>query len=143
MSRRAVAATSFAALALALPLGACGESEQEKAQQAVCDARDDMAERVDALKAMTPATFTADAVRDNVSAIRNDLRDIGDARADLSDDRRQEVEDATREFTSAVEGIASEALRSISASDARSQLTAAAQQLSDSYEQSFARITCD
>src|SRR5688572_8847023 len=36
---------------LALVLGACGESDEEKALNTVCDARDDMAKQIDELKA--------------------------------------------------------------------------------------------
>jgi hypothetical protein len=140
---RAAAARSLAVVALVLPFAACGESQEEKAQAAVCDARDDIAKQVDELKGLTPASFTADAVRENVGAIRKDLADIGDARADLSDERRQEVEAANKAFSSEIQAIAGEALQSISASDAKTKLTAAAQQLADSYQQTFARISCD
>ena len=43
-------------------LTACGESSEEKAQNTVCDAREDISTQVDDLKAITPATFTTDAV---------------------------------------------------------------------------------
>jgi hypothetical protein len=139
---RAATVRSLAVLALVLPLGACGDSQEEKAQAAVCSARDDISKQVDELKSLTPATLTTDAVRENVGAIRKDLADIQDARANLSDDRRQEVEAANKTFSSEVRGIAGEALQSISASDAKTQLTAAAQKLADSYKQSFAKVDC-
>jgi hypothetical protein len=139
---RAAAVRILAVVVLVLPFAACGESQEEKAQAAVCDARDDIAKQVDELKSLTPATFTTDALRENVGAIRKDLADIKDARGDLSDERRQQVEAANQAFSSQVEGIAREALKSISASDAKTQLTAAAQQLADSYQQSFAKISC-
>jgi hypothetical protein len=139
---RAATVRSLAVLALVLPLGACGDSQEEKAQAAVCSARDDISKQVDELKSLTPATLTTDAVRENVGAIRKDLADIQDARGNLSDDRRQEVEAANKAFSSEVRGIAGEALQSISASDAKTQLTAAAQKLADSYKQSFAKVDC-
>ena len=37
---------------LALALGACGESDEEKAQNTVCDAVDDIGTQVDELKAL-------------------------------------------------------------------------------------------
>ena len=74
----------------------CGESEAEKAQTQVCDARTDLQKQVDDLAALTPATATADGVKANVSAIENDLKQIRDAQGDLNDERKQQVESATR-----------------------------------------------
>ena len=97
------ALTIIAILAAGL-LTACGESSEEKAQTTVCDARADISAQVDDLKAITPATFSTDAVSKSLSAIQSDLSDIRGAQSDLSDDRRQQVEDATKTFTSSVEG---------------------------------------
>ena len=91
---------------LALVLGACGESSEEKAQSTVCDARADIGTQVDKLKALTPATITTDAVTQSLDAIKQDLQDIGGAQSDLSDDRRSEVEAANKAFTSSVQAIA-------------------------------------
>jgi hypothetical protein len=134
-------ATGVLVLAV-LALGACGESDEEKAMNTVCDARDDMAKQVDELKKLTPATFTTDAVTQNLDAIRTDLKDISDAQADLSDDRRSEVEAATTEFTGSVRAVASDLGTSLSASDARTQLAGALQQLGTSYEQTLAPLDC-
>jgi hypothetical protein len=49
-------ACSAAVVMLALTLGACGESDEEKAQNQVCDARADIAKQVDELKGLTAAT---------------------------------------------------------------------------------------
>jgi hypothetical protein len=125
-----------------LALGACGESDEEKAMNTVCDAKDDMAKQVDELKKLTPATFTTDAVTQNLKAIRTDLKDISDAQADLSDDRRSEVEAATTEFTGSVRAVASDLGTSLSASDARTQLAGALQQLEKSYQQTLAPLDC-
>ena len=97
-------ACSVAVVMLALALGACGESDEEKAQNTVCDAKDDIGKQVDELKSLTPATVTSDAVTQNLDAIRNDLQDISGAQPDLSSDRRSEVEAANKEFTSSVQG---------------------------------------
>ena len=133
----------LAVVMLVFALGACGESDEEKAQNTVCDARDDIAEQVDELGSLTPATVTTDAVTQNLDAIKTDLQDISDAQSDLSDDRRSEVEAANKAFASSVEGIASEVLRSLSASDAKAALATAVQQLATSYEDTFAPLNCD
>jgi hypothetical protein len=93
---------------LALALGACGESSEEKAQNTVCDAKDDIGKQVDELASLTPATVTKDAVTRNLDAIKTDLEDISDAQPDLSSDRRSEVEAANDAFASSVNVVASQ-----------------------------------
>ena len=127
---------------LALVLGACGESDEEKALNTVCDARDDIATQVDELNSLTPATVTTDAVTQNLDAIQNDLNDMADAQSDLSDDRRSEVEAATNEFTSSVKAVASDLGSSLSASDAKAQVVTALEQLEASYQEAFAPLDC-
>jgi hypothetical protein len=128
---------------LALALGACGESDEEKAMNSVCDARDDIAKQVDELSSLTPATVTTDAVTQNVDAIQNDLNDIVDAQSDLGDDRRSEVEAATNEFTSTVKNVASDlGATSLSASDAKARVVTGLQQLEASYKKAFAPLDC-
>jgi hypothetical protein len=136
------ASSILSAIVVAVALGACGESDEEKAQTTVCNARDDISKQVDELKGLTVATFSTDAVSQSLSAIRNDLSDIRGAQADLSDERRQQIESANKAFASQVEGIVKQIGTSVSASDAKAQLTSALQQLADSYEQTLARVDC-
>jgi hypothetical protein len=135
--------TALAVVTLAIALGACGESDEEKAQNTVCDARDDIGKQVDELKSLTPATITTDAVTQNLDAIKNDLKDISDAQSDLSSDRRSEAEAANKAFTTSVEGIAGQLGSSLSASDAKAGVVTALQQLEASYQKTFAPLNCD
>ncbi|HEY4281336.1 MAG TPA: hypothetical protein VGM91_24200 [Conexibacter sp.] len=137
-----LASCALAVVAFALVLGACGESSEDKAKSTVCDARDDIGKQVDALKSLTPATVTTDAVTQHVTAIKDDLQDIAGAQSDLSGDRRSEVESATKTFTNSVQTIASDVLRSLSAADAKTALTTAAQQLQASYQKTLAPLDC-
>jgi hypothetical protein len=137
-----LASCALAVVALALVLGACGESSEDKAKSTVCDARDDIGQQVDALKNLTPATVTTDAVTQHVTAIKNDLQDIAGAQSDLSSDRRSQVEAATKTFTNSVQTIASQAVTSLSASDAKTALTTAVQQLQASYQKTLAPLDC-
>ena len=137
------ACSVLAVVMLALALGACGESDEEKAQNTVCDARADIGEQVDELKAVTPATVTGDDVTQNLDAIKTDLKNIEAAQGDLSSDRRSEAEAANKEFTSSVQGIASELGGSLSASDAKAQLATALDQRAASYPKAFEPVTCD
>ncbi len=141
------ACSALAVVMLALALGACGdsdgESDEEKAQNTVCDARDDIGKQVDDLKSLTPATVTADAVTQNLEAIDNDLNDMDAAKSDLSSDRRSEVEAANKAFESSVEGIVSDLGSSLSASDAKAGIVTALQQLAASYKKAFAPLNCN
>jgi hypothetical protein len=130
-------------VALAAALAACGgDSKEEKAQKAVCDARADISKQVDQLKGLTPSTFSTDAVSQSLSAIRNDLSKIKSAQGDLSDDRRQQVESANQAFEGQVRGIVQQLGTSKSLSEAKTAMTSALQQLADSYKQTFAKIDC-
>jgi hypothetical protein len=128
---------------LAFALGGCGESDEEKAQKTVCNARDDIAQQVNELKAVTPATVTGDDVTQNLDQIKTDLKNIEAAQGDLSSDRRSEAEAATKEFTSSVQQTASELGSSLSASNAKEQVVTALDQLAASYQKAFAPLNCD
>ncbi len=137
------ACSVLAVVMLVFALGACGESDEEKAQNTVCDARDDIGKQVDDLKSLTPATVTADAVTQNLEAIDNDLNDMDDAKSDLSSDRRSDVEAANKAFESSVEGIVSDLGSSLSAADAKAQVVTALDQLAASYQKAFAPLNCN
>jgi hypothetical protein len=132
--------TVIIALVVATGLGGCGESDADKAQNDVCDARADIQKQVDELSDLSLETATLEGVQRNLTAIRDDVRQIGDAQGDLSDERRQQVESATKEFTSQLESIAGDIGRSLSVADARAELESAFDQLASAYEQTFAEI---
>ncbi len=121
----------------------CGESDEEKAQSQVCDARADLKTQIDDLAGLTPATATADGVKKNLNAIEDDLKQIKDAQGDLTEERKQEVESATQQFTSELEGIASGLTSDLSLSGAKAKLETAGKQLASSYQQTFAQIDCE
>jgi hypothetical protein len=133
MSDMRTACGAFAVVMLALALGACGESSEDKAQASVCDARADIGKQVDTLTSLTAATVTKDAVTQSVDAIKKDLSDMSSAQEDLSSDRRSEVEAANKAFASSVEGIRSEF---------KAAAVAALQQLETSYRETFAPLDC-
>jgi hypothetical protein len=136
---------------LVFALGACGgssedkaatQSPEEKSQATVCDARADISNQVDELKSLTAATVTKDAVTQSLDKIKNDLGDMSSAQADLSSDRRSEAEAANKAFTSSVKEITSELLISLSASDAKTAVVTALQQLEASYKTAFTPLDC-
>jgi membrane-bound lytic murein transglycosylase B len=129
-------------LLAALAVAACGESEADKAQKDVCDARADISKQVDELKGLTVTTATVSGVRENVSTIQDDLKKIASAQGDLSDDRRAEVKAATDQFVSSVESIAQGLRSDLSLSEARSRLAQAGQALGAAYADSLGKIDC-
>jgi len=138
-----VACSVLTVVMLVFALGACGESDEEKAQNEVCDAKADIAQQVDELTSLNSATVTADGVTSSLDAIKDDLNDISDAQSDLSSDRRSEAEAATKAFTNSVQGTASQLGSSLSAADAKAQVLTAIDQLAASYQKAFAPLNCD
>jgi division protein CdvB (Snf7/Vps24/ESCRT-III family) len=129
-------------LLLGTLLGACGESDEEQAQDAVCDARAGIQKQVEELSGLTLDTATVANVGDSLNAIRDDLEQIEEAQGDLNDERKQEVESANKEFTSQLQSIAKELSTSLSVSGAKEQFQAAVKQLADAYRQTFAGVDC-
>jgi hypothetical protein len=123
-------------------MAACGESDQEKAQNTVCDARADIEKQVNELSNLTLQTATVDAVRNNLNAIQKDLGKISDAQGDLANERKQQVESANKQFTSQLKSIAGDLGSSLSANDAKAQLQSAFDQLAGAYRQTFAKVDC-
>jgi uncharacterized protein HemX len=97
----------LSALALALGLGfaACGESEEEKAQNQVCDAREDINARVTELPQLTIGTATTDKIRTHLNAIKADFNKIADCQGQLNDAEKQQVQNANEQFKSQVDDL--------------------------------------
>jgi hypothetical protein len=129
-------------LVTVLGVGACGESKQEKAQKQVCNARADISKQVNELKSLTPTTATVDGVRQNVNAIQDDLKDIVNAQGTLNDERKAQVKAATDQFTSQLQSIVQQAVKSLSLADAKTQLQSAVSNLATAYSSSLGKIDC-
>jgi Tfp pilus assembly protein PilP len=97
----------LSALALVLGLGfaACGESEEEKAQNQVCDAREDINARVAELQRLTIGTATTDKIRTHLNAIKDDCNRIADCQGQLNDAEKQQVQNANEQFKSQVDDL--------------------------------------
>ena len=130
------------AIALGLALAACGESDEEKAQNTVCDARADIQKQVDELQNLTIGTATSDQVKSNLDAIKDDLGKISGAQDQLDDTRKQQVQQANETFKSQVDALAGDLGKSQSLESAARQLKADLTALANAYEQSFAPIDC-
>jgi hypothetical protein len=128
----------------ALAVGACGddESDEEKAQNQVCDARADIQKQVEELSNLTISTATTEGIEQNLQAIEDSLGEIKDAEGDLNAGRKQEVQSATDQFSSEVESVVQTVGRSTSLSQAATQLTSAFDDLSQSFQQTLQPIDC-
>jgi hypothetical protein len=129
-------------MAAALIAAACGESQADKAQSQVCDARADIRKQVDELKGLTLTTATVEGVKGNLTAIRNDLGKIKDAQGNLNSERKQQVQDANQQFGDQVRSIAQNVGSSLSLKDAGAQIRQAGTQLADSYAQTLGKVDC-
>ena len=131
-------------LASAALLVACGESEEEKAQNEVCDARADIERRVDDLAGLTITTASIDGVRNNLRAIQDDLEKIAAEQGDLEPDRQQEVEEAGKRFRSELETTAKEVISgATSGEEAGASLGASLDDLATAFRTAYAPVDCD
>lgn len=118
------------------------ESKEDKALQAVCDARTDIQQRVNGLVTTQPTDFTLDKFKDDVAAIQADIKTIQDNEAELGVDRKAEVQQATQQFVSTLRSTAGSLLTSTSISDAQETLQTAASDLATGYKAALEPIDC-
>ena len=124
-------------------LGACGESDQEKAQNRVCDARDDIQKHVDDLAGLTITSASIDQVTNHLKAIGDDLKKIADERGKLSDDQRKDVEQAAQRFESELRNAAGDVVSgAASGEEARKRASAALDDLASSFEDAYGTLDC-
>ena len=131
-----------AALLAASALSACGESDQEKAQTKVCDARADIQGQVDTLKGLPVSPESLDKATAGLQAIGASLKEIADAQPGLDADRRQEVQTAVKTFGDQVRTAGAAAVSSGATGDAAASIRSAADQLATSFRESFQPIDC-
>ena len=127
---------------LAVVLAGCGDSKEEKAQSNVCDAKAGIQKQVNELEGMTASTVTLDGVKSSLQSIGDDLTKLKNAQADLSGDRKDEAEKAWQTFRTEVKSIRENLLTSLSAEDAKQQLTSSFDDLAASFRTAFAPVDC-
>ena len=133
-----------ALLGSATLLVACGESEEEKAQNEVCDARADIERRVDDLAGLTLTTASIEQVTNNLEAIRDDLETIAAEQGDLEPERRQEVEQAGQRFRSQLETAARDVVSgTASGEEAARRAASALDELAQSFREAYGPVDCD
>jgi hypothetical protein len=131
-------------LVLVAVLAACGESDEEKAQNAVCDARADIQERVDDLAGLDVTSVSIDRVTNNLEAIGNDLETIAAEREDLSSEQRAAVEEAGDQFRSELEATAQDVVAGATSGDeAGERIGAALDDLASAFRNAYGPVDCD
>ena len=144
-STRARAIPLLAALIGSAALAAsCGESDEEKAQNAVCDARADIQSHVDKLADLTITSASIDQVTENLKAIRTDLQKIADQQNQLDPDRQQEVEQAGKQFRSELGDVAGDVVSgAASGEEAGTRVSSALDKLAKSFREAYGPVDCD
>jgi hypothetical protein len=127
---------------LAVVLAGCGDSKEETAQSNVCDAKAGIQKQVNELEGLTASTVTLDGVKSSLKSIGDDLTKLKNAQADLSGDRKDEAQKAWQTFRTQVKSIRENLLTSLSAEDAKQQLTSSFDDLAASFRTAFAPVDC-
>jgi hypothetical protein len=122
---------------------ACGESEEEKAQNRVCDARADIEKRVDDLAGLTITSASIDKVTNNLRAIRDDLEQIAAEREDLAPEQQDAVDQAAKRFRSELETAAKDVVSgAASGEEAGARIGAALDDLAKSFREAYGPVDC-
>jgi len=124
-------------------LVACGESEEEKAQNRVCDARADIEKRVDNLADLTITSASIDKVTNNLKAIRDDLETIAAERDDLAPEQQDAVDQAAKSFQTELETAAKDVVSgAASGEEARARIGSALDDLAKSFREAYGPVDC-
>jgi cell pole-organizing protein PopZ len=135
--------TAILAGLLAALLVACGESEEEKAQDRVCDARADIEKRVDDLAGLTITTASIDDVTKNLKAIRDDLEKIAAERDDLAPEQQDAVDQAAKSFQTELETAAKDVVSgAASGEEAGARIGSALDDLAKSFREAYGPVDC-
>lgn len=132
----------LSALGVSLAFAACGESDEEKAQNQVCDAREDIKGQVTELQQLTLGTATTDKVKTHLNAIKDDINKIADAQGQLNGTQKQQLQKANDAFTSQVDNLIKNLGTSVSLQDAAAQLKVSVTDLAEAYDKALSPIEC-
>jgi uncharacterized protein HemX len=132
----------LSALGLGLAFAACGESDEEKAQNQVCDAREDIEAQVTELQQLTLGTATTDKIKTHLNAINDDINKISDAQGQLNDTQKQQVEKANEAFKSQIDDLVANLGTSVSLQDAAARLKVSITDLVEAYDKALSPVEC-
>lgn len=119
-----------------------GESEEEKALTAVCEARENIQENVQEIAGLSVANFTLDGFRESVDEIREDIKTIQANRDKVNPDRKQEIDQANQAFQTAFTDTIKGLGTSISINNAKDKLSTAGSDLAAAYQSAYGPVDC-
>ena len=136
-------AVVISAVLCALAIGACGgQSQEQKAQKAICGARSNIEKSVKSLEGITLSVSSVDQLKQTYDSIKSNVQVIRDNAGKLSGARKQKVTSAVDEFGQELQSVASGLTSSLSLSSASSQIRAAVTKLEGSARSAFAPLDC-
>lgn len=118
-------------------------SDQERAQNQVCDARAEIQKELNELRGSTLETAILDGIRQRLSAIQQNVATIRKAGDELDQQRKEEAQAASHAFGAQVESVLGDLGQGGSLSGALTELQNSLIQLRDSYQMILAPIDCD
>jgi hypothetical protein len=124
-------------------LASCGgESDEERAQNRVCDARADVQRQLNELENLSVTTATLDGIERRITAIKDGVATIRDAAGDLAEQRRSQIQASSATFGSQVQSILDDLGKGGSLKRGLTELQNSLIQLRDSYQNNLAAIDC-
>lgn len=118
------------------------KSEEEKALEAVCTSRADIAKRVDSIASTAITDFTVNGFKENITGIQNDLKTIRANQEKLNPDRKGQIESATTQFTNSLTEIANNLGTNLSISNVTQKVEQAGSDLVTSYKAALEPVDC-
>jgi hypothetical protein len=132
-----------AAAGCALALGACGESEAEKAKAQVCKSKTEINKQVETLKNLPVSTSALETVSNSFQAILTELGKMREAAPKLESSLKNPVEQAQASFKSEVTKLTAEAIKGgASSGNLQETLKSSVEKLLTSYKTSIETIPC-
>jgi hypothetical protein len=141
LSMRALALTVVAACAFAL--GACGESEAEKAKAQVCKSKTEINKQIETLKNLPVSSGALETASNSFQAILKELDKMKEAAPKLESSLKAPVEQAQASFKNEVAKLTVEAIKGgVSSGNLQATLKTSVEKLLTSYKTSIETIPC-
>jgi hypothetical protein len=130
---------SFIVLGL---VGCGGVSDQEQAQNEVCDVRTDVQSQIAELGDLRLGTATVDGISRRLDQVEDDVARIQTSGAELDEQRKSQVQSASETFAAQIDSIRARLRKTASPRSALTNFQNALIQLRDTYRRTLATIDC-
>lgn len=127
----------------AFALGACGESEAEKAKAQVCKSKTEINKQIETLKNLPVSSSALETANNSFQAILAELGKMKEAAPKLESSLKAPVEQAQASFKSEVGKLTVEAIKGgVSSGNLQATLKKSIEKLLTSYKTSIETIPC-